>query len=118
MAGKFALAGVAALFLVTAPALGQQTPPQRIRGTIEKLTGDQLTVKASDGMDMAVALTPKTRIGTLVKRSLADSKPGDFLLQPGSRARTARFTRSKSASCRSRRPMATGNSRGISNRTA
>lgn len=59
MVGKSALAAAAALFLAAAPALAQQqTPPQRIRGTIEKVAGDQLTVKATDGMDMRVAVTP------------------------------------------------------------
>lgn len=82
MLKKFATA--AALFvLVAAPALAQQAPPQRIRGTVEKLDGDQLTIKARDGMDMTVALMPKTRIGALVKRSLSDIKPGDFLASTG-----------------------------------
>jgi hypothetical protein len=73
----------ALLVLVTVPALAQQGPPQRIRGTVEKLAGDKLTIKARDGMDMTVALTPKTRIASLVRKSLADIKPGDFLASAG-----------------------------------
>jgi hypothetical protein len=80
------IAAIAALVvLIAAPALAQQAPPQRIRGTIEKVAGDQLTIKASDGMDMSVTLSPKTRINTLVRRTLADIKPGDFLASTGIR---------------------------------
>jgi hypothetical protein len=84
MLRKFA--AVAALFvLIAAPALAQAPPPGLawVRGTVEKLDGDKLMIKASDGMDMTVALTAKTRINTLVKKSLADIKPGDFLASTG-----------------------------------
>jgi hypothetical protein len=82
---KIALAAVAVgLFVV--PALAQTppaNPPVRIRGTVEKLDGDNLTVKARDGSDVKVALTPTTRMQNLVKKTLADVKPGDFLASTG-----------------------------------
>jgi hypothetical protein len=73
-------AAVAVLFAL--PALAQNppaAPPVRVRGTIEKVDGANLTVKARDGMDVKVAVTDATRIQSLVKKSLADIKAGDFL---------------------------------------
>jgi len=68
------------------PALAQTPaapPPVRVRGTIEKVDGDNLTIKARDGMEMKVAVTPTTRVQSLVKKSLADIKAGDFLASTG-----------------------------------
>ena len=56
-------AAVAMLFAL--PALAQNppaTPPVRVRGTIEKVDGANLTVKARDGMDVKVAVTDATRV--------------------------------------------------------
>lgn len=83
MVKEFAAAAAATLFLFAVPVRAQQSPPQLVRGTIEKLAGDQLTIKDRNGPDVTVALTPKTRIGTLVQKSLADIKPGDFLASTG-----------------------------------
>ena len=77
-------AAVAILFVL--PALAQNPPaaPQvRVRGTIEKVDGANFTVKARDGMDVKVAVTDATRIQSLVKKSLADIKAGDFLASAG-----------------------------------
>ena len=82
---KSALAA-AVIGLFVMPAFAQAPPagpPTRIRGTVEKLDGDNLTLKARDGMTMTVALTPTTRIQSLVKKTLADVKPGDFLASTG-----------------------------------
>lgn len=76
----------AAIVLFVAPALAQTTPappPVRVRGVIEKVDGDNLTVKARDGTEMKVALTGTTRLQSLVKKSLADVKVGDFLASTG-----------------------------------
>ena len=77
-------AAVAMLFAL--PALAQNppaAPPVRVRGTIEKVDGANLTVKARDGMDVKVAVTDATRIQSLVKKSLTDIKAGDFLASTG-----------------------------------
>lgn len=55
----------------------------RLRGTIEKVDGANLTVKRRDGMDAKVAVTDATRIQSLVKKSLTDIKAGDFLASTG-----------------------------------
>ena len=68
------------------PALAQ-TPPQgtptRIRGAVEKLDGHTLAVKSRDGQVVTVALAPDVVVLALVKRTLADIKPGDFVASAG-----------------------------------
>ena len=85
MLRKSAVAAAVAMLFVL-PALAQNppaAPPVRVRGTIEKVDGANLTVKSRDGMDVKVAVTDATRIQSLVKRSLADIKAGDFLASTG-----------------------------------
>jgi hypothetical protein len=78
---KLLLAGaLIALFAVLAGA--QQAPqgtPTRIRGTVENLDGQALTVKSREGQQVTVTLAPNVTIGYLVKKSLADIKAGDFV---------------------------------------
>ena len=76
----------AIVMLIALPALAQNppaAPPVRVRGTIAKVDGANLTVKARDGMDVKVAVTDATRIQSLVKKSLAEIKAGDFLASTG-----------------------------------
>lgn len=75
---------------VALPAFAQAPPgvtPDRIRGTVDQLAGRTLTVKERDGQIATVALAPNAAIETLVKRSLADIKPGDFVASTGIRAK-------------------------------
>src|SRR6202043_2684955 len=63
------------------PAIAQNppaSPPARIRGTVEKLDGQVLTVKSRDGQPVTVTLAPNVTVAYLVKKSLADIKAGDF----------------------------------------
>ena len=53
--------------------------PTRIRGTVEKLDGQALTVKSRDGQQLTIALAPNFTVFYLVKKSLADVKAGDFV---------------------------------------
>ncbi len=79
----FAAVFVAILAL---PALAQNPPagtPSRIRGTVDKLDGQALSVKQRDGQMTTITLAPNIVIQTLVKRSLADIKPGDFVASTG-----------------------------------
>ncbi len=79
------LAAVVAAF-VALPALVQAAPagtPARIRGTVEKLDGRILTVAERDGGTATVTLAPGATVNILVKRSLADIKPGDFVASTG-----------------------------------
>jgi hypothetical protein len=71
--------------LIAMPAFAQAPPaaaPARIRGTVDKLDGQALTVKQRDGQTVTVTVAPNA-VQTLVKRSLADIKPGDFVASTG-----------------------------------
>src|SRR5262249_40910514 len=84
MLRKSAVAAVGMRFALPALAPNPPGAPRvRVRGTIEKVDGANLTVKARDGMDVKVAVTDATRIQSLVKKSLADIKAGDFLASTG-----------------------------------
>lgn len=69
----------ALLFLMPVIAQAQDAPPMRVRGTIEAADATTLTVKARDGSTVAIALPEKAAVVTLVKKSLDDIKPGDFV---------------------------------------
>ena len=64
------------------PALTQNPPegtPTRIRGTVEKLDGQNLTVKSRDGQSLTIALAPNFTVRGVVAKTVADIKPGDFV---------------------------------------
>jgi hypothetical protein len=70
--------GIAALALALAPpAWAQDTV--RVRGTIEHVDGNSLTVKSRDGAELKVALAPNALVVAIVKASLADIKQGSFV---------------------------------------
>jgi hypothetical protein len=68
--------------LVALPA-GAQNPPEstptRIRGTVEKLDGQNLTVKSRDGAEVTIILAPNFTVSFLVKKTLTDVKAGDYV---------------------------------------
>jgi hypothetical protein len=78
---KLLLAG-ALIALIALPAAAQNAPqgtPTRIRGTVDKLDGQNLTVKSRDGQQLTIVLAPNFAVRYLVKKSLADVKSGDFV---------------------------------------
>ena len=78
------VAVLVALFAI--PALAQNPPegtPTRVRGVVEKLTGQTLAVKSREGEVLTIALAPDVAIQTLVKKTLTDIKPGDFVASTG-----------------------------------
>jgi outer membrane lipoprotein SlyB len=68
-----------ALVLATTGAFAQQTPPTRIRGVIEKVDGDTLTIKARNGSDMTVKMADNYAVMAFVKASMADIKPNSYI---------------------------------------
>jgi hypothetical protein len=81
MTMKFLLAG-ALIALLALPAAAQNAPegtPTRIRGTVEKLDGQTLTVKSRDGQELTIALAPNFTVSAIVKRNLADITAGDYV---------------------------------------
>jgi hypothetical protein len=73
MSPAFAAAILAAtVALSSVPVQAQNV---RVRGTIEKLDGNVLTVKSREGAELKLVLKDNVRIGGVVKASLADVKP-------------------------------------------
>ncbi len=68
-----------------APAPAQQAAPApqaapvRVRGTIDTLTDDAITIVKKDGTKQVVALPPKYSVNALVKAELSDIKQGVFI---------------------------------------
>jgi len=81
MTMKSLFAGVL-IALLALPAAAQNAPegtPTRIRGTVEKLDGQTLTVKSREGQQLTIALAPNFTVAAVVKKSLGDIKAGDFV---------------------------------------
>ncbi len=74
IAGLF-VAAVPAIALAQAPA----NPPVRIRGTIEKLDGQNLTIKDRSGQSVKVTLADKFMVVGIFKGSLSDIANGKFI---------------------------------------
>jgi len=72
-----AVAMVAASTLV---AFAQKPPvPTRVRGAIESVDGDVLTVKSRSGEDVKLHMTGDVKVFGIIKISMADIKPGSFI---------------------------------------
>jgi hypothetical protein len=69
----------AALLLTASAAWAQQAPPLRVRGTIEKVDGNTLTVKTRQGETATVKLADNVRVAAMLKATLADIKPGNYI---------------------------------------
>jgi hypothetical protein len=73
--GMIGLAAVLAAPL----AWAQESPPIRVRGTIERIEGPIYVIKARDGAELKLTVAEKPSIATLVKASLADIKRDSFV---------------------------------------
>ena len=67
------------LVVAASSAFAQQSPPVRVRGQIEKVDGDMLTVKARDGKELNIKLADNARIMAFVKASISDIKPNSYI---------------------------------------
>jgi hypothetical protein len=56
-----------------------QTPQVRVRGAIESVDGQMLTVKARDGAAVKIKLADNAPVRSVAKASLNDIKPGSFV---------------------------------------
>src|SRR6201987_3775330 len=84
MTTKLLLAG-GLIALLILPADAQQAPqgtPTRIRGTVEKLDGQALTVKSREGQTVTT-LADNVAVAYLVKKNVGDIKPGDYIASTG-----------------------------------
>jgi hypothetical protein len=68
------VAGTAAL-AQTPPA----NPPVRVRGTIEKVDGNKLTVKNREGQELTITLADNVRTLALDKATIGDVKVGTYI---------------------------------------
>jgi hypothetical protein len=67
-------------FLLAASiAAAQQPEIVRVRGTLQKVDGQLLTVTARDGASLTIKLIDNAPVRTVVKLSLADVKQGSFV---------------------------------------
>ena len=69
------ITAVSAVAVAQAPA----NPPVRIRGTVEKIDGQNLTVKANNGQSMTVKLADNYMVMGITKASVADIGNGKFI---------------------------------------
>ncbi|HTF14452.1 MAG TPA: hypothetical protein VK643_07265 [Burkholderiales bacterium] len=69
------IAAVSAVAIAQAPA----NPPVRIRGTVEKIDGTNLTIKANSGQSMNVKLADNYVVMGVAKAGLADLSSGKFI---------------------------------------
>ena len=84
MMRKIAIAALIAL--AVGPALAQTPPagtPTRIRGTVDKLDGQNLMVKSRDDQALTIELAANVAVITLIKKSVADIKAGDYVASTG-----------------------------------
>jgi len=65
-----------ALLVATSAGLAQQTPPVRVRGTVEGVDGDIVTVKSRDGAELKLKLKDNVVVRAVVPAKLTDIKAG------------------------------------------
>jgi hypothetical protein len=76
----FASGIIAAAALFAAPlAFAQDSPPVRVRGTIERIDGPIYVVKARDGSELKLTLADNAQIAGIIKASLSDIKQNSFV---------------------------------------
>jgi hypothetical protein len=78
----FVVLGLATLLAVPFAQAQQPAPaapPVRVRGTIDTLTDDSITIVKKDGTKQVVALPPRYSVNALVKAQLSDIKQGVFI---------------------------------------
>ena len=75
------LAAFGLLVTLAGAACAQNAPPVSVRGTIESVGADglSLTVRTRGGDERTIKVTPKTRVTLVVPASLTDVKPGAFV---------------------------------------
>jgi len=71
--------GIVSAAAAAAAAAQAQDKPVRVRGTVEAVDGQMLSVKARDGADLKIRMADNINVVALVKASLADIKPGSFI---------------------------------------
>ncbi len=68
-----------ALLALATLAQAADAPPTRIRGTVEAVAGDLLTIKSNQGEDLAVTMNPDTTVHAITLAKIADIQPGRYI---------------------------------------
>jgi hypothetical protein len=79
VASRILTSVVFVVVFATSAAWGQQAQTVRLRGTIERVDGSAILVKADEVGDVTVQLADKVAVFGIVKATLADVKPGAFI---------------------------------------
>lgn len=74
---RFALA--LSMLALASGAVIAQTPGTRLRGTVERMEGSTLDLKAADGREVKVALAPGFSVGGVVAAKATDIAKGSFI---------------------------------------
>lgn len=74
---RFALA--LSMLALSAGMAVAQTPGTRLRGTVERMEGSTLDLKAADGREVKVALAPGFSVGGVIAAKAADIGKGSFI---------------------------------------
>jgi hypothetical protein len=72
-------ASAAALVFAASVAVAQQPQIVRLRGAVESVDGQTLTMKGRDGMSMSMKLPDGVAVRGLEKKTVADVKQGGFV---------------------------------------
>ncbi|MDB5485044.1 MAG: hypothetical protein JWQ51_2857 [Tardiphaga sp.] len=72
-------ASALALTVLASTAMAQQPQGVRIRGTIEKVDGNVLTVKAREGDEKIVKLPDDVRVTGIARIAMSEIKPGSYI---------------------------------------
>src|ERR1700731_4331948 len=65
-----------ALLLAGSASFAQQSPPVRVRGTVEGVDGDTVTVKSRDGAELKLKLKDNATVRAVVPAKITDIKAG------------------------------------------
>lgn len=70
---------IASIVMASPDLSAQQPQPTRVRGTIEKVDGDQILVRSREGSDVRIQIGEKTGVIGLKQIALADIEPNAFV---------------------------------------
>ena len=73
------IAGAALAFGATLPAGADEQEPYRVRGTLESVESNKLTVETREGETLDLTLNDDTRVMVVRPASLDDIKQGDYV---------------------------------------
>lgn len=74
------ITALALIAISVSAAVAQQPPtPTKVRGEIERVDGDNLTVKSRSGQDVQLQLQPDLRVAGIAPVALSEVKPGAFI---------------------------------------